>query len=133
MSRNRLPTLGFALLAVLGCAALVRLVFMVPNPPSKPIADAINTNDQRHVGVVVKVELRHQFENGAITESWLMRADDGVEIWFARTNLPNSELVWRKRDVRSSPFSSWTRATVRDNFSRHNSTLGRASNSVTFK
>ena len=61
-----------------------------------PIADAINMNNQRHVGVVVKVEPRHQFENAAITEGWLMRADDGAEVWFVRTNLPHSELVWRK-------------------------------------
>jgi prepilin-type N-terminal cleavage/methylation domain-containing protein len=63
------------------------------------LADAINTNDQRHVGVVVKVEPRHQFENGAITEGWLMRADDGTEVWFVRTNLANSELVWRKAPI----------------------------------
>ena len=97
--RQKLLTLAFVLLAVLGCAAFVRLGRMVPNPRPKPIADAINTNDQRHVGVVVKVEPRHQFENGAITEGWLMHADDGTEVWFVRTNLPNSELVWRKAPI----------------------------------
>lgn len=94
--RQKLPTLAFATLAVLCCAAFVRLALLIPEPPKKPIADAISTNDQRHVAVVVKVDPQHRFENGAVTEGWLTRADDGKELWVVRTNLPHSELVWRK-------------------------------------
>lgn len=56
----------------------------------------LTQTDQRHVGVVIKVDPQHKFENGAVTEGWLIRADDGVAVWFVRTNLPHSELVWRK-------------------------------------
>ena len=94
--KRHFPAIAFVLLAALGCAAFVRLSRMVPEPRPKPIADAINTNNQRHVGVVVKVDRQHRFPNGAVTEGWLIRGNDGVEVWFSQTNLPHSTLMWRK-------------------------------------
>jgi hypothetical protein len=53
--RRKLPTMAFAV----RCRAEMRrtgsVALLTPEPPRSRFVDAINTNDQRHVAVVIKV------------------------------------------------------------------------------
>jgi hypothetical protein len=86
---------GVLVLAVVACAIVGGLAYLIPEPPARGIGDAYQLQTRQHLGIVVRVESQHHFPDGTIREGWLLRAEDGFELWFPRDQMKKAELVRR--------------------------------------
>jgi hypothetical protein len=81
---------GVLLLLVVACAIVAGLALLIPSPTEAAVGDAVQIGTGKHRGVVLKIDPQHHFDEG-----WLLRADDGFELWFPRDQLKKAELVRR--------------------------------------
>jgi hypothetical protein len=80
--------------------AALGFIIIVPRLPAisfgeRPIADLYNPVTKDMVGILVKIDPIHHFPNGTTSEGWLVRGENGMDVWFPAERFRKVERVNR--------------------------------------